>query len=183
MLEAETKRSLLWWLHQDGWELFWEYCDPLTVTVLESEALKSVLVPKPFVRIGWVATLRSFVRRKIWACFLYHLMPKNASTAMKMPRNKPTQMPIITKSPLWTILWSLLNFGQWKHLAGKTDKGSLFQISTQTIKFKIGNINGSNKDTGQCWIKKKYIKVIIPITKCKKNSIKNISLGRSNGWK
>lgn len=133
MPDAERKWSLLWWLCQEGWELFWQYCEPLTAMELESESLKSVLVPKLSVRIGWVATTCSFVQHKNWACFLYHLMPKNARTAIKMPKAEPTQMLIMTKKTLWTIVLSLMNLRQWKHLAGKTDAGFLFQISPQSF--------------------------------------------------
>lgn len=62
------------------------------------DALKSVLVSSPFVRIGRVVKLFSFADRLRLARFLYHLMPKKMRQEIRMPRAKPAETPMITKS-------------------------------------------------------------------------------------
>lgn len=125
MPETEATRSLLWWFHGKKWELLWRFSDPCIAMELEIDALKSLLVPKPFVRIGRVVALRSFALRRRWACFLYHLMPQNITEAIKTPRAKPTEIPMITRSALGTIIWSLWKSRHWKHLARQIATGSL----------------------------------------------------------
>jgi hypothetical protein len=70
------------------------------VIELARDALKSLLVPKPFMHIGRVGRIRSFEHCRRLERFLYHHMPKNMSEAIKIPRAKPTEIPITTKSPL-----------------------------------------------------------------------------------
>ena len=111
--------SLFWLFHQESWELLWSCSDPWMVIEFVRDALNSVLVPKPFVRMGRVVLgiLCSFAHRRRWARFLYHFMPRNTRKAIKIPRAKPTEMPMIT-NPAWrSILWSFFKFWLWKHLS------------------------------------------------------------------
>ena len=114
-------RSLFWLFHQESWELLWSCSDPCMVIEFVRDALNSVLVPKPFVRMGRVVLgiLCSFAHRRRWARFLYHFMPRNIRKAIKIPRAKPTEMPMIT-NPAWRpILWSFFKFWLRKHLSGQ----------------------------------------------------------------
>jgi len=118
MPDAEANRSLFWWLHQVKWEFFLRSSDLDVAMEPSNDALKSVLVPNPFVRIGRVVTLDSFADSLRWAArFLYHLMPKNMRQDISIPSAKPTETPRITKSVWRTILWSLLILKQWNHFA------------------------------------------------------------------
>lgn len=118
MPDAEANRSLFWWLHQLKWELFLILSDLDVAMELSSDALKSVLVPNPFVRIGRVVTLDSLADSLRWAeRFLHHLMPKNMRQDIRIPSAKPAETPMITKSVWRTILWSLLILKQWNHFA------------------------------------------------------------------
>lgn len=117
MPEGEANRSFLWWFHQLKLEFLCTFSDLDEVMELLIDALKSVLVPGPFVRIGRVVKLGSLADRVIWARFLHHLMPKNMKQDTKIPRATPTETPMITKSVWRTILQSILIIKQWNHLA------------------------------------------------------------------
>lgn len=118
MPDVEANRSLFWWFHQVKWEFFCTFCDLDVATELEMDALKSLLVSSPFVRIGRVVKLGSLSDRVRWERFLYHLMPKNMRQQIRIPRAKPTETPMITKSVWRTILWLFfLIIKHWNHLA------------------------------------------------------------------
>lgn len=117
MPDAETNRSLLWWPHQECCRP-WEWCSgSLILIVVEIDALKSTLVPKPLTRIGRVAAERSFAHRRRLARLLYQRIAKNTRQAIRIPTATPTDTPMITKSALWTISWFFCSLRQEEHLA------------------------------------------------------------------
>lgn len=117
MPDAEANRSLFWLFHQVKREFFCRLSDLDVPMELVMDALKSILVPGPFVRIGRVVKLGSLADRERWERFLHHLMPKNRRQEMRIPRVRPRVTPMITRLVWRTILQFLLIVKQWNHLA------------------------------------------------------------------